>query len=206
VGKGTIVRIENGESATPRTAKKIADTLNISVADLLESPPVPLGQAPTTSYKPPEEAEKSNERREELLVEESIEAAVEDISRLVSNLVEDVSRSVSNLVDAFDKAVLEVARKGEYRDLLVLAERLDKAAQTIRGVVDVLLKDGQLTGAKSHIVVSRLDDLDSLVADSYTQAIRSIEKREVEVVELPLDLDECRRRRDAAERRVASSA
>src|SRR5215217_8614014 len=69
VGKGTIVRIENGKSATPRTAKKIADTLNISVAELMESPPVPLGQAPT-SYKPPEEAEKSKERREELLEEE----------------------------------------------------------------------------------------------------------------------------------------
>jgi len=69
VGKGTIVRIENGESATPRTAKKIADTLNISVADLLESPPVPLGQAPTSS-EPAEEAEESKERREELLGEE----------------------------------------------------------------------------------------------------------------------------------------
>jgi transcriptional regulator with XRE-family HTH domain len=69
VGKGTIVRIENGESATPRTAKKIADTLNISVADLLESPPVPLGQAPTSS-KPAEGAEESKEWREELLEEE----------------------------------------------------------------------------------------------------------------------------------------
>src|SRR5215217_1589326 len=68
VGKGTIVRIENGESATPRTAKKIADTLNISVADLLESPPVPLGQAPTSS-EPAEEAEESKKRREELLEE-----------------------------------------------------------------------------------------------------------------------------------------
>jgi len=65
VGKGTIVRIENGESATPRTAKKIADTLNISVADLLESPPVPLGQAPT-SFASAEEAQESEERREEL--------------------------------------------------------------------------------------------------------------------------------------------
>ncbi|HLM76864.1 MAG TPA: helix-turn-helix transcriptional regulator [Rubrobacteraceae bacterium] len=69
VAKGTIVRIENGESATPRTAKKVADTLNISVTDLLESPPVPLGQAPTSS-EPAEEAEESKERREELLEEE----------------------------------------------------------------------------------------------------------------------------------------
>jgi transcriptional regulator with XRE-family HTH domain len=49
VGKGTIVRIENGESTTPRTAKKIADTLNIQVADLLRTPPIPLGEAPTSS-------------------------------------------------------------------------------------------------------------------------------------------------------------
>jgi transcriptional regulator with XRE-family HTH domain len=42
VGEVTVARIEAGASVIPPTARKIAGALSISVADLLEKPPVPL--------------------------------------------------------------------------------------------------------------------------------------------------------------------
>jgi DNA-binding XRE family transcriptional regulator len=41
----TIIRVEHGESLRPSTAKKLADTLGISVVDLMDSPPVAAGKA-----------------------------------------------------------------------------------------------------------------------------------------------------------------
>jgi transcriptional regulator with XRE-family HTH domain len=61
----TVLRAEGGISIRPNTARKIAEALNVTVADLLEDPPVPLGQAPTSSG-PAEEVEGSEERREDL--------------------------------------------------------------------------------------------------------------------------------------------
>jgi transcriptional regulator with XRE-family HTH domain len=46
VGEVTVARIESGASVTPPTARKVADALGVSVADLLERPPVPLAEAP----------------------------------------------------------------------------------------------------------------------------------------------------------------
>ena len=46
VGEVTVARIETGSSVTPPTARKIAEALGVAVADLLERPPVPLGEAP----------------------------------------------------------------------------------------------------------------------------------------------------------------
>jgi transcriptional regulator with XRE-family HTH domain len=42
VGEVTVARVETGSSVTPPTARKLADALGVSVADLLERPPVPL--------------------------------------------------------------------------------------------------------------------------------------------------------------------
>jgi transcriptional regulator with XRE-family HTH domain len=47
VGEVTIARIETGASVTPPTARKVSEALGVSVADLLERPPVPLAEAPT---------------------------------------------------------------------------------------------------------------------------------------------------------------
>jgi transcriptional regulator with XRE-family HTH domain len=48
VGEVTVARIEGGASVAPSTARKVAGALGVSVADLMESPPVPLGEAPTS--------------------------------------------------------------------------------------------------------------------------------------------------------------
>jgi transcriptional regulator with XRE-family HTH domain len=65
VSEYTVLRAEGGLSIRPNTARKIAEALNITVADLLEDPPVPLEQA-STSSRPAEEEEASKELREEL--------------------------------------------------------------------------------------------------------------------------------------------
>jgi transcriptional regulator with XRE-family HTH domain len=42
VGEVTVARLEGGASVSPVTARKVAEGLGVSVADLLERPPVPL--------------------------------------------------------------------------------------------------------------------------------------------------------------------
>jgi transcriptional regulator with XRE-family HTH domain len=141
VGKGTIVRIENGESATPSTAKKIADTLNISVADLLESPPVPLGQAPT-SYKPPEGAEKSKERREELLEEERGGPAEEYHPRPVNTTGEGQQR--------IQRIPEEVTPK-----------HLRETADTLENIVERRRKRVKMWAEKGEVPVEGLMEMDA---------------------------------------------
>jgi transcriptional regulator with XRE-family HTH domain len=48
VGEVTVARIEADASVSPPTARKVADALGVSVADLLERPPVPLAEAPAS--------------------------------------------------------------------------------------------------------------------------------------------------------------
>src|SRR5215213_5041830 len=61
VGHVTIARIETGASVTPPTARKIAETLGLSVADLMERPPVPLGEV--AGHDLPNSIEELLERR-----------------------------------------------------------------------------------------------------------------------------------------------
>jgi transcriptional regulator with XRE-family HTH domain len=44
VAEHTISRIEHGASLRPSTARKLANALDVSVADLMERPPVPSGE------------------------------------------------------------------------------------------------------------------------------------------------------------------
>ena len=52
IGYVTVARIEGGQGANPPTARKIAKALGITVADLLEHPPVPLGIGPLPRLDP----------------------------------------------------------------------------------------------------------------------------------------------------------
>jgi transcriptional regulator with XRE-family HTH domain len=49
VSEWTVLRAEGGKSVQPYIARRIADSLGVSVADLLENPPVPLGEAQSPS-------------------------------------------------------------------------------------------------------------------------------------------------------------
>jgi len=46
VGEVTVARAEAGISVRPNTAHKMANVMGVAVADLMERPPVPLGEAP----------------------------------------------------------------------------------------------------------------------------------------------------------------
>ena len=61
VSEYTVLRAEGGISIRPNTARKIAEALNVTVADLLEEPPVPLGQASQTSPEQEEEERRVTE-------------------------------------------------------------------------------------------------------------------------------------------------
>jgi len=52
IGYVTVARIESGHDANPPTARKIAVALGITVADLIERPPVPLGSGPLPPLDP----------------------------------------------------------------------------------------------------------------------------------------------------------
>jgi transcriptional regulator with XRE-family HTH domain len=67
VGDVTVARIEMGYSVTPSTARKVAEALGVEVADLLESPPVPLGQAPRPSGQEPKKSSQRRVRAQETL-------------------------------------------------------------------------------------------------------------------------------------------
>jgi transcriptional regulator with XRE-family HTH domain len=60
VGEVTVARVETGASVSPPTARKLAEALAVSVADLLERPPVPLAEASETGLT---EGEAEEERR-----------------------------------------------------------------------------------------------------------------------------------------------
>lgn len=53
VAEKTVARIELGDSVRPNTARKVADALGVSVADLLERPPVPLSEPSATGQPRP---------------------------------------------------------------------------------------------------------------------------------------------------------
>jgi hypothetical protein len=62
ISEWTVLRAEGGASVRPPTARKIADALGVSVADLLERPPVPLASAPSASPSPDVEATEVGQR------------------------------------------------------------------------------------------------------------------------------------------------
>jgi transcriptional regulator with XRE-family HTH domain len=45
ISEVTVARLETGHASTPSTARKVADALGVSPADLMENPPAPLVEA-----------------------------------------------------------------------------------------------------------------------------------------------------------------
>jgi transcriptional regulator with XRE-family HTH domain len=100
VAEHTISRIEHGASLRPTTARKLADALGVAVADLMERPPVPLGEAPPETGRP--------------IYREVHEAvAVSD----------DVKRQ---LTPYFDALIYELAREGFEEEVAELERMRDK--------------------------------------------------------------------------------
>jgi transcriptional regulator with XRE-family HTH domain len=49
----TVVRAEAGAQVRTTTARRLAESLGVTVADLMEWPPVPLGEAPASQHPGP---------------------------------------------------------------------------------------------------------------------------------------------------------
>ena len=112
VGKSTVVRVELGADVRPTSAAKIAEALEVSIADLQERPPVPKADAPSSGSV---EEDPVEERRRELrdtaerffeaqdLLNEWVEfyAEAEDQQRLeqVADLANIVSFGAAAYVD-----------------------------------------------------------------------------------------------------------
>jgi len=111
VGEVTVARIESGASVIPPTARKVADALGVSVADLLEQPPVPLAEAPpeTGSSKTTQLVDRPEVQEwlrgaghmnreeflswaEELESLEEVEGAIAELKLLRDKLLEDLRR------------------------------------------------------------------------------------------------------------------
>ncbi len=67
ISRRTVMRAEQGYSVEVGTARKVAEALGVEVADLLESPPVPLGQAPRPSGQEPKKSSQRRARAQETL-------------------------------------------------------------------------------------------------------------------------------------------
>jgi hypothetical protein len=57
ISEHTISRIEHGAPLRPTTARRLADALDVEIADLMESPPVLLGKADAPTSGPARAAE-----------------------------------------------------------------------------------------------------------------------------------------------------
>jgi transcriptional regulator with XRE-family HTH domain len=114
VGEVTVARIEAGASVTPPTARKIAGALGISVADLLERPPVPLADAPVEQGQPSEE--------------ELIAALNQMADVLRESGVEAVD--VQDLANKFFEEMVDTLRKTPTPEADRLADRLGEGQAT----------------------------------------------------------------------------
>ena len=111
----TVLRAERGTSLRVDTARKLADALGVSVADLLESPPVPLeepvplGEAP--EVEPLEEEESSPKAElQKLLQSEGVRTMMRELLQSVGAKTQHLARSREELKHYCDGLSLEEVR------------------------------------------------------------------------------------------------
>jgi transcriptional regulator with XRE-family HTH domain len=111
VGHVTVARIETGASVTPPTARKIAETLGLSVADLMERPPVPLGEVGDGVPNSIEELLERHHTETRHLADPNLWATLGDDSRPL----EDVVRVVREATEELEAIVPDVMRLSQLR-------------------------------------------------------------------------------------------
>ena len=135
VGEVTVARIETGASVTPVTARKVAQSLGVSVEDLLESPPVPLKvQAPTPGRQdqptqPSPEALKTGQRTSEFVdffdfLVNTARKGDEVVLRTILKLIDASTDEIDNYIDRLRDLVRreeELRRELEARANAVLS-------------------------------------------------------------------------------------
>jgi transcriptional regulator with XRE-family HTH domain len=126
VGEVTVARMETGASVTPPTARKIAAALGVSVADLLERPPVPLAEASEETERLEEERleagyPKYRQHWERVLAsvrerQREVEAKVEELVALPDHSKADLYQVKWALDEAQDCVnTLMLALRGSHR-------------------------------------------------------------------------------------------
>ena len=97
VGHVTVARIETGASVTPPTARKIAETLGLSVADLMERPPVPLGEVGDRVPNSIEELLELHHTETRHLADPNLVSRLADTSRPLEDVVRIVREAAEEL-------------------------------------------------------------------------------------------------------------
>ncbi len=138
VSEYTVLRAEKGVSLRVDSARKIAEALGVSVADLQERPPVPLGEAPgdLPKVEAPTSPPPDEERREDLLDTEKM--FLKTYSRL-EDLAETYKEAgdTQGLEDLFRIAVLVLTGAAHMAEEEVLDEVVEDAmSMRVLGAAD----------------------------------------------------------------------
>jgi transcriptional regulator with XRE-family HTH domain len=164
ISEVTVARLETGHSSTPPTARKIAKALDVSVADLLERPPVPLAEASQETGHTEAEVEEEQRPDDEvtqrriytglaearaLLLESTAELWDRLLDRGEDNvdtlrLIEDVTiREIIN--HAIDEEEIKERCAPEQRDQLERAEqRLLEADRRVSRAIEAKLPSREI--------------------------------------------------------------
>jgi len=120
----------------------------------MESPPVPLGQAPTTSYKPPEEAEKSKERREELLEEERSVPEAELLRHAAGIAKDEPGLTDAQLLTRLVTSNSEASKKRflQYNRVMIVISALEELVDHVELVLDGDSASVQEIGSLEEVV------------------------------------------------------
>ena len=150
VGEVTVARVEAGTSVRPNTARKLADVLGVTVADLMERPPVPLGEggegrsaagpSPEIDFSRLDDLVESRAAAYVLVVNRAalVKAVEEDLQEALENVrdhvwsVEDAQREIMR---TFERALESEARKQEQTYTGAIEQAYSDHLELLRGQV-----------------------------------------------------------------------